>query len=107
MRAVAAEHGAEVVLKRGADGAAALVDGALVEAPGLVVDVVDTVGAGDAFVAGYLSGLLEDLDVAERLARANACGAAACTTPGDWEGAPRRRDLERVTAGAGGDPVQR
>ncbi|WP_262425158.1 PfkB family carbohydrate kinase [Brachybacterium sp. Z12] len=70
-----------MVAKLGADGAAALSDGRLHEAPGLVVDVVDTVGAGDAFVAGYLSAQLDGLDVPARLARANACGALACTTP--------------------------
>ena len=48
---------------------------AVVQAAGFTVDVVDTVGAGDAFVAGYLSGLVHGLDVSERLLRANACGA--------------------------------
>ena len=42
----------EVVLKRGAQGALSLVAGELHSAPAVPVDVVDTVGAGDAFVAG-------------------------------------------------------
>ena len=102
-----ASEGRQVVAKLGADGAAALADGRLHEAPGLVVDVVDTVGAGDAFVAGYLSAQLDGLDVPARLARANACGALACTTPGDWEGAPHRRDLEALLTGGAADPVSR
>ena len=106
LRALAAD-GRQVVVKLGADGGAALADGEIQEAPGHRVDVVDTVGAGDAFVAGYLSAQLEGLDVAARLARANACGALACTTPGDWEGAPRRRDLDTLLAGGAGDPVTR
>ena len=69
--------------------------------------VVDTVGAGDAFVAGYLSAQLEGLDVPTRLARANACGAFACTSPGDWEGAPRPADLHALLAGDDADPVAR
>jgi fructokinase len=50
-----------VVLTRGADGATAWVKGHAqpVELPAPRVDVVDTVGAGDAFMAGLLSGLLD------------------------------------------------
>ncbi|HJG92596.1 MAG TPA: sugar kinase [Brachybacterium massiliense] len=104
--ALAAE-GRQVVAKLGADGAAALAGGQFHEAPGCTVDVVDTVGAGDAFVAGYLSAQLDELAVPERLARANACGALACTTPGDWEGAARTRDLEALLNGGEADPVSR
>lgn len=96
----------EVVLKRGADGATAYVDGDVVHSPGFVVDVVDTVGAGDAFVAGYLSGLLAGLDPPSRLARANACGAMLCMTPGDWESSPTLRDVARF-CDPDGDPVLR
>ena len=106
LRALEAD-GRQVVVKLGADGGAALADGQIQEAPGHRVDVVDTVGAGDAFVAGYLSAQLDGLDVAARLARANACGALACTTPGDWEGAPRRSDLDALLSGGAADPVIR
>ncbi|WP_193105582.1 sugar kinase [Brachybacterium sp. FME24] len=106
LQALAAGSGRQVVVKLGADGGAALAAGGIFEAPGHRIDVVDTVGAGDAFVAGYLSAQLDGLDVPARLARANACGALACTTPGDWEGAPRLQDLDAVLAG-GADPVSR
>ncbi|WP_235672877.1 sugar kinase [Mycolicibacterium hodleri] len=96
----------EVVVKHGADGAAVHSSGAVVEGPGFSVDVVDTVGAGDAFVAGYLSALLEKLDVPERLHRANACGAMLCMTPGDWESTPTLSDVERFCQ-PGADPVLR
>ena len=69
------------------------------EAPGFIVDVLDTVGAGDAFVAGYLSGLLQGLTIAERLRRANTCGALMCMSPGDWEASPTLAEVERF-----GDP---
>lgn len=95
-----------VVVKRGPGGAAVFTATGATEAPGFVIDPLDTVGAGDAFVAGYLSAYLERLDVADTLVRANACGAMACLVPGDWEAAPTRRDLERFLAG-GGDPVRR
>ena len=52
-----------VIRTRGADGAVGYVedDGGVlvVEVPGLPVEVVDTVGAGDAFTAGVLAVLLE------------------------------------------------
>lgn len=97
---------AEVVIKRGADGATARLGDATVDATGFVVDVVDTVGAGDSFVAGYLSALLDGLDPQERLFRANVCGALACMTPGDWEAGPTLSEIERFVAGSE-DPVSR
>ncbi|WP_150953626.1 sugar kinase [Microbacterium testaceum] len=97
---------AQVVVKRGPDGAVVFTPDGATEAPGFVIEPLDTVGAGDAFVAGYLSAHLEGLDVTDTLVRANACGAMACLVPGDWEAAPTRRDLERFLAG-GGDPVRR
>jgi len=100
-----AEGVAQVVVKRGPDGAAVFTAHGAAEAPGFAIDPLDTVGAGDAFVAGYLSAHLEGLDIAEALVRANACGAMACLVPGDWEAAPTRRELERFLAG--GDPVRR
>lgn len=106
LRALAAP-GRQVVVKLGADGGAAFLDDELHEAPGHRVEVVDTVGAGDAFMAGYLSAQLDGLALPARLARANACGALACTTPGDWEGAPRRHELEALLAGGDADPVSR
>ncbi|GEB45377.1 ribokinase [Microbacterium testaceum] len=97
---------AHVVVKRGPDGAAVVTADGSTEAPGFAIDPLDTVGAGDAFVSGYLSAHLDGLDIAAALVRANACGAMACLVPGDWEAAPTRRDLERFLAG-GGDPVRR
>jgi fructokinase len=49
-----------VVITRGAQGAVALVDGVRYERPAVRVDVVDTIGAGDAFMSGLLFGLLRD-----------------------------------------------
>lgn len=97
---------AQVIVKRGPDGAAVVTPGGATEAFGFVIEPLDTVGAGDAFVAGYLSAWLEGLSAADVLVRGNACGAMACLVPGDWEAAPTRRDLARFLAG-GGDPVRR
>jgi len=96
----------EVVLKKGADVAAVCRVDEIVEHPGFTVDVVDTVGAGDAFVAGYLSAFLERLDLSARLVRANACGALLCMTPGDWESSPTLSDVDHFLT-PGTDPVLR
>lgn len=50
-----------------------------VEAPG---SVVNTTGAGDAFLAGYLWGAADDDTPPTRLAKALACGAASCQAVG-------------------------
>ncbi len=83
----------EVVLKLGAAGALVLCGGTVVRAPAVPVTVADPVGAGDGFVAGYLSGLLDGLPAAGRLGRAVTCGAFAVSTVGDWEGLPTRAEL--------------
>jgi fructokinase len=59
-----------VVVTDGADGAIAYRDGARVlRRPGRTIDLVDTIGAGDAFTAGLLSGLVRrDLQTPERAA---------------------------------------
>ena len=69
--------------------------------PAHPVVAVDPVGAGDAFVGGYLAELLLGADVASRLRTAAACGAFAVTVPGDWEGLPTRRDLQLLTTPEG------
>ena len=58
------------------------------------METVDSVGAGDAFVGGYLAEHLLGADVETRLRTAAACGAFVVTVPGDWEGLPTRRDLQ-------------
>jgi 2-dehydro-3-deoxygluconokinase len=84
----------EVVLKRGAGGAAAARDGDVSQVAGLPVPVRDTVGAGDAFAAGYLAALCWGADVPQRLRYGNAMGAWCVMNHGDYENAPRRSDLE-------------
>jgi 2-dehydro-3-deoxygluconokinase len=66
------------------------------QAPRLAgVTVRDPIGAGDAFDAGCLSGLLDGLAISDALHRGHACAAAVCRTLGDWEGFPHLRELDR------------
>ena len=62
---------------------------------GFQVEVIDTVGAGDGFAAGTLSGLLEKLPLPEAIRRGNAIGARQITVPGDNEGLPTREQLQQ------------
>jgi 2-dehydro-3-deoxygluconokinase len=83
----------QVVIKRGRLGSVALIDDELHCVDGLPVRSVDPVGAGDAFVGGYLAELMLGRDPATRLATATATGAFAVTVSGDWEGLPHRDEL--------------
>lgn len=66
--------------------------------------IVDTVGAGDGFATGILSGILENLSLYESVERGNAIGALQLRQAGDNEGLPTREILfdymERVRQGA-------
>lgn len=72
------------VVTLGPDGAAAVKpDGRVIRVPGRSVGVVDTVGAGDTFMAGFLSGYASDPeDVAGALDRGTAAAAIVCTRKG-------------------------
>jgi 2-dehydro-3-deoxygluconokinase len=68
--------------------------------------VIDPVGAGDAFCAGYIAATLDGLPTADVLARANACGAAAASTLGDQAGMPTRAELDRLLGDGGPDTLR-
>jgi sugar/nucleoside kinase (ribokinase family) len=93
-----------VVATAGADGAYQLVDGELTHIPAVTPDarVVDSNGAGDAFVAGYLFGLLTGEPPHRRGLYGALAGAHACTVPATVTD-PIRRDrlLARAAKAAG------
>lgn len=91
----------EVVVTRGARGARLYLTGGCIEREAVPVSVADTVGAGDAFVAGYLTAVLEKLPVMDRLERAALTAGVAVSTQGDWEGLPVRADIEDALRYAG------
>ena len=59
-----------------------------------VEEVIDTVGAGDGFAVGVMSGLLEGWTLREAVSRGNAIGALAVMSEGDNSGLPTRNELE-------------
>ena len=46
--------------------------------------LVDTVGAGDAFLAGYISGRLKNLSIREAAELASRTAGLVCTVSGAW-----------------------
>lgn len=71
---------------------------------GVKIDkVVDPVGAGDAFAAGFLLGLLENKKIAEAVKIGCAAGALVSTVEGDMEGLPDYELLERFIKGSDED----
>ena len=71
-----------ICVTRGGEGAAMLHAGRWTEHPGFRVEVRDTVGAGDAFLAALLAGLLAGHDDEVTLRHANLLGAYVATQPG-------------------------
>ncbi|RII19616.1 2-dehydro-3-deoxygluconokinase [Streptomyces sp. YIM 130001] len=96
------EHGPEtVVVTMGAAGSLSVgPEGVRLGAAPAVLEV-DPIGAGDSFVAGYLSAFLDGCAEPERLVRASAVAAVCVATQGDWEGLPDRAVLELALAPAG------
>lgn len=90
-----ARGASQVVVKLGAQGAwCAGREGDRQLVPGIPVPrVVDTVGAGDGFAVGVISGLLEGLALPEAAMRGNRIGARVLQYPGDSDGLPRRHEL--------------
>jgi len=92
--------GATVVLKIGAMGAIVfpgeipddLEDG--VRVPGFPVEVFNSVGAGDAFMSGFLSGWLREEPLEECLRLGNACGAIVVSRHGCSPAMPTPEELE-------------
>jgi 5-dehydro-2-deoxygluconokinase len=102
---------APIVLKRGALGSCVVegdVPGALdelVHVPGFAVEVLNVLGAGDAFLSGFLYGWLrgESLRASARLG--NACGALVVSRHGCTPAMPSRVELEDFLARA--DTIRR
>lgn len=84
LRQMRAKGPAICVATLGADGSAAY-DGRRFYRQGIVpCRVVDTMGAGDSFIAGFLYGYLEGLDIPDCMASGARCSAVTLTCRGAW-----------------------
>jgi sugar/nucleoside kinase (ribokinase family) len=83
-----------VVITCGRDGSV-LLDGTQLWRGGIYpVEYVDGTGSGDAFAAGYISGLLEGLPATDCLVRGSALGASCVRQPGATTGVFQRQELD-------------
>lgn len=76
----------DVVIKLGARGCAVFVEGGEETIPGLAVQAVDTTGAGDCFVGGFLAALARGESAAGAARFANAVGALSVQSLGSVSG---------------------
>lgn len=84
-----------VIVKTGADGAYVDTEEQKETFCGFKVEqVVDTVGAGDGFAVGIISGYLEGLSIEKMIERANAIGAIQVSVESDNEGLPTQEELQ-------------
>ena len=77
-----------LAIKLGADGALGVHDGETVRIPSIPVNLIDTVGAGDSFDAGFLYGYLNGWSLKKSLQLACACGALSTQRAGGTGGQP-------------------
>ncbi len=89
-----------IVVKRGPMGCVAFPDAIPhdleegVRGPGFPVEVYNVLGAGDAFMSGFLAGHLRNEPLAVCLRYANACGAITVSRHGCAPAMPTRRELD-------------
>jgi 5-dehydro-2-deoxygluconokinase len=100
IRRLRALSAATIVLKRGAEGATVFEDeipdhlSEAIDCPGFPVEVFNVLGAGDAFMAGLLSGWLRGKNWTEAGRIANACGALVVARHGCAPAMPTAEELQ-------------
>jgi len=111
----AVENAARQLLKRGArnvivtlgkNGALILNEATAKHIPPFRVEPLDTTAAGDAFIGGFASALLNGMDLELAVRYANACGALAATRFGAQPSLPRKVEVENFVSLRGG-PVDK
>jgi 5-dehydro-2-deoxygluconokinase len=83
-----------LVLKRGERGATVYEDGDETDVPGFPVEVVNGLGAGDAFAAAVGHGLLRGLSLVDAVRRGTVAGALVAAQLACSEAMPRLEELE-------------
>ena len=84
-----------VVIKHGPDGVTVHQRGASSRIPPMPVEVVNGLGAGDAFLAAFSAGLLEGLDPVAAARRGSGAGALVATRLACSDAMPTRPELEQ------------
>ncbi|TCV95907.1 5-dehydro-2-deoxygluconokinase [Luteibacter rhizovicinus] len=108
LRAVRGVSAATLIVKRGPLGCSVVegpVPASLDDAPtyrGARVDVLNVLGAGDAFLSGFLTGWLNGETIERSCAFANACGAIVVSRHGCAPAMPSRAELDAFLGREGG-----
>lgn len=77
-------HIPDLIVTMGAHGAIANINGQVYHHPGYVVNVADTIGSGDSFLAAFLTRQINGADTADALTFASALGALVASKTGGW-----------------------
>jgi len=85
-----------VAVKLGADGAIVQKGAETVSVHAFPVDVIDTIGAGDSFDAGFVYGYLRNLPLEKSIKLAVACGSLSATAHGGTESQPTLEEALRL-----------
>jgi len=96
-----------LVVKQGGKGALVATEAGELRVPAFPVEqIVDTIGAGDGFDAGFIAARLGGLDLAEAARWGHAVAAHALGVRGDWEGFPTLAELRAFLAGRSAGPMR-
>ncbi len=98
------DQGVEVlIVKRGADGCSLFIKGEQeVRVPGFPVDVLNVLGAGDAFAGGFTYGYLNGWTLHKACRMGNACGAMLVTRHGCANFMPTVEEVNTFAGSFGG-----
>ena len=88
-----------LAIKLGKDGALGMSKGKRIRMESIPVNVVDTVGAGDSFDAGFIYGYLNGWDLKKSLRLACVCGALSTQRAGGTDGQPTLEEAMRHVVG--------
>jgi 5-dehydro-2-deoxygluconokinase len=89
-----------LVLKRGGEGAVLFEEDRVLEVPPVRMEVVNGLGAGDAFLATVTHGVLRGIDLATAVRRANWAGAFVASQVPCSEAMPYLRDVDAAESGS-------
>jgi 5-dehydro-2-deoxygluconokinase len=96
---IAAQPNTTLIVKQGAKGVGIFDDGHVYDVAGFPIEIVNTVGAGDAFASGLIFGYLQGWDWYKAGRFANACGALVVTRHGCSKAMPYQSEVNEFIVG--------